>query len=72
MALVKCTECDRLISNKALQCPNCGYSPKGTCERCLHYEYKYGFSSGRCNATIQDYVKKDKSVCPAVIKRIIF
>lgn len=72
MALVKCAECNWLVSNKTLQCPNCGYSPKGSCAGCQHYEFKDGFSHGRCNATEKDYVRQDKSVCPAMIKRFIF
>ena len=72
MALVKCAECSCLVSNKTLRCPNCGYSPKGRCGGCQHYEAERGFSNGRCNAAEKDCVARDKSVCPAVIKRPIF
>lgn len=71
MALVKCAECDWLVSNKTVQCPNCGYSPKGNCVSCRYYQNEYGFSSGRCAATEKDYVRRDKSVCPAIIKKTI-
>ena len=69
MALVKCVECNRLVSNKAIQCPNCGYAPKGNCKNCENYEYRYGFSSGACKATDNEFVREDKRVCPAVIKK---
>ena len=73
MPLVKCSECNRLVSNKATHCPHCGYAPKGNCTRCKYYESNYGFSSGRCTANEDkiEIVRGDKSICPAVIKRDI-
>ena len=71
MALVKCAECDWLLSNKALQCPSCGYSPKGDCINCKYFEQGMCEPYGRCTLT-KELVRKDKSVCPAVIKRFTF
>lgn len=68
MALVKCAECSHLVSNKALQCPNCGYAPRGNCKNCRNYESMCGFSSGECKAAKNEFVREYKSVCPAVIK----
>lgn len=28
MSLIRCSECENQISDKAESCPNCGYSPK--------------------------------------------
>jgi uncharacterized OB-fold protein len=35
MALIKCPECERDISDKAISCPNCGYqTPQPRCITC--------------------------------------
>lgn len=72
MALVKCAECNSLISNKATKCPYCGYSPKGDCINCKHFEQGMCESYGRCALTEKELVRREKSVCPAVIKRFTF
>ena len=72
MALVKCAECGKSVSNKAFFCPNCGYSPKGKCVNCKHFERGIFDSFGKCAITEDDFVQRDKSVCPAVIKRFTF
>ena len=73
MALVKCSECGHLVSNKTTFCSNCGYSPKGSCKRCVYYKSDYFSDCGRCmaNEDTIEYVRMDKSICPAVIKRDI-
>ncbi len=72
MAMVKCAECDNLVSNKTVRCPHCGYEPKGSCRSCQRYDGVKGFGSGRCNATEKEFVRSDKSVCPALIRKEIF
>ena len=69
MALVKCAECNKLVSNKALKCPHCGYEPKGTCQNCQRFKGNGSLSSGHCGATASEWVREYKSVCPAVIKK---
>ncbi len=71
MALVKCAECNNLVSNKATKCPHCGYTPKGICKNCQSFQREEYFSCGRCGATDNEFVKEYKSVCPAVIKKSI-
>lgn len=39
MALIPCPECGKQISDKALACPSCGYSPRGV-GAFYCYEYK--------------------------------
>ncbi len=67
MALVKCSECNNLVSNKTFFCPNCGYHPRGNCMSCKHYINEYHFSVGKCEAAEKESARKDKSVCPAVV-----
>jgi len=40
MALVNCPECDKQISDKALMCPNCGYSTGNRGLPLYTYEYR--------------------------------
>jgi len=40
MALVNCPECDKQISDKALMCPNCGFSVRNRCLAAFSYEYR--------------------------------
>lgn len=72
MALVHCAECNYLVSNKTYFCPNCGYVPKGNCKNCQFFENAYNSNHGRCTATENEYVREDKSVCPAVLKKSFF
>ena len=72
MALVKCAEYNNLVSSKTNYCRHCGYSPKGNCISCKHFEQGIGDILGRCTLTKNEFVRNDKSVCPAVIKRFIF
>ncbi len=72
MSLVKCAECNHLVSNKAGVCPHCGYEPHGDCRHCKHYESEYECSSGRCKATDNEYVRNDKRSCPALVKKGLF
>lgn len=72
MALVKCAECEHLISNKATQCLHCGYAPKGACRDCQWFEGTESFCGGRCGAAENAFVKEYKGVCPAVIKKPLF
>ena len=72
MALVKCAECGNLISNKTFSCFYCGYAPTGICGNCEHFKQVRNETYGRCNATKDDYVRKEKSICPAVIKHTLF
>lgn len=39
MALIKCPECGRQVSNQATTCPNCGFPIRDK----LHYTNGYGF-----------------------------
>ena len=72
MALVKCAECNNLVSNKTFSCRYCGYSPKGNCVNCKHFKTEFSETHGICTITENEFVRKDKSVCPAVIKRFTF
>lgn len=36
MAMIRCSECDREISDRAMMCPHCGYPMRGM----LGYEYR--------------------------------
>ena len=71
MALVKCAECGNLVSSKTFSCLHCGYSPKGNCKSCKHFEQEFSETYGKYTLTETEYVYKDRSVCPAVIKRFI-
>ena len=72
MPLVKCIECGHWVSNKTKRCPNCGFEPKGPCKSCRYFESNIEFDNERCLLTENDFVKKDKNVCPAVIRKFIF
>ena len=72
MSLVKCAECNKLVSNKTFSCLHCGYSPKGSCSNCKHFEQGVRETIGKCTISKNEFVRKDKSVCPAVIKRFNF
>ncbi len=72
MPLVKCSECNKLVSNKTTFCLHCGYSPRGICGNCKHFLLEFGDTLGKCSILENEYVRKDKSICPAVIKRFTF
>ena len=69
MALVKCAECEHLVSTMARACPQCGYEPKGNCKWCIYFVKENSFNKGRCILTKDDYVREDKGVCPGVVKK---
>ena len=72
MAMVRCAECNCLVSSKTVKCLKCGYSPIGNCENCVHFEEDFSETVGKCTLAKDESVRKDKSVCPAVIKRFMF
>lgn len=72
MALVKCAECNSVVSIKASTCPYCGYTPKRSCRNCQGFDWTESFCSGRCYATEKDVAKEYKGVRPAVIKKSVF
>ena len=72
MALVKCAECKGLVSNRAANCPHCGYAPLGSCRICKWFDWNGSLCSGRCYASKEDFVREYKGVCPAVMKRSLF
>ena len=69
MALVNCAECNHLVSNKAKTCPYCGYEPKGDCKSCIYYTRDSSIGYGKCELAEGDFVREDKGVCPAVVKK---
>ena len=72
MPLVHCSECNHLVSNKSTFCPSCGYSPIGNCKSCKHFVLDFNETLGKCAISENEYVRKDKSICPAVKKKFIF
>ena len=73
MALVKCTDCGKPMSNTARVCLYCGYTRNGECRWCKHFGGEKGAIMGRCRAADRvDFVFSDKSVCPGVLKRPFF
>lgn len=73
MSLVKCAECSNLLSNKTFSCLYCGYFPKGNCSNCKYFEREfYSDSLGKCIIANNEYIRKDKSLCPGAIKRFIY
>ncbi len=72
MAMVRCAECKNWISNKTVKCLYCGYAPMGICKNCIYYENFCNFEGGFCRAANNEYVKKYKSVCPGVVKKLFF
>lgn len=73
MSLVHCAECNNLVSNKSTFCPSYGYSPIGNCESCKHFVLlDFSETLGRCTLLEKEFVRKDKSICPAVKKKFIF
>ena len=72
MALVKCSECNNLVSNKATMCPHCGYAPKGVCRDCKWFDNIESFLGWRCRAIENEFVKDYKEACPAAIKKDVF
>lgn len=52
MALIKCEECNHEVSDKAKQCPYCGYknTPKKICEECKKLNKQNAKSCYNCGA----------------------
>lgn len=68
MALIRCSECGRVLSNKAHKCPDCEYAPRGTCFGCRFFKSDFRSNSGVCGLTKDDYVREDKGMCPGAIQ----
>ena len=72
MALIKCTECDNIISNKTKKCLHCGYQPMGICKNCMWYvKLEWSDDKGWCKAAENDCVNGNKAVCPGVVHKFL-
>ena len=65
MALVRCAECGRAVSNSAKACPSCGYTVSDICWNCDHFSD----TGGECDCCTapdsSDFgVWNRKSACP--------
>lgn len=65
MALVRCKECGRSVSNTAKSCPSCGYTVDSICWNCDHFSDTCG-ECDCCNASNpKDFsVWNQKRACP--------
>lgn len=60
MALIKCSECGKKISDKAFVCPNCGYPVKKNQEEMLNENEESNESKVNLNSSNKQNIKKGK------------
>ena len=58
MALIKCTECGKMISSRALKCPDCGCpvvveKPKMVCPECGYEVPESSESCENCGCPVE-------------------
>lgn len=76
MALIKCNECGKQVSDKATSCPNCGNPINNTnsktdrvCEHCGGYVYDNAVTCVHCGKELKENirVKREKTnVCASI------